>query len=164
MPLLEHSRPTIPSELGDRAADVWEPLLAIADLAGEAWPDRARAAAVALSGGDSNEDLSPGITLLKDIRDVFVEIPGDRMPSVLLVTALIGKEECPWGDLKGKPLDARSLARLLKPFDIRPHGVRLDDGTTPKGYYTQDFVDAWSRYLPESATSATNATRNEAGL
>ena len=164
VPILEHSRPTIPVELGDRAADVWEPLLAIADLAGEAWPDRARAAAIALSGGDSHEDLSPGITLLKDIRDVFEEMSSDRMASALLITALIGKEECPWGDMRGKALDSRSLARLLKPFDIRPHGVRLEDGTTPKGYYMQDFIDAWSRYLVESATSATNATRNEAGL
>ena len=160
VPLLEQSRPTIPPELGDRAADVWEPLLAIADLAGEAWPDRARAAAVALSGDGSNEDISPGVSLLNDIREVFVEMSSDRMPSASLVSALIGKEECPWGDLKGKPLDARSLARLLKPFDIRPHGLRLEDRTTPKGYYIRDFADAWSRYLPASATSATG---NEAG-
>ena len=65
--------------------------------------------------------------------------------------------------MKGKPLDARSLARLLKPFDIRPHGLRLEDGITPKGYYIRDFADAWSRYLPASATSATSATGNEAG-
>src|SRR6478609_7708388 len=28
------ARPAIPSELGDRAADIWEPLLVLADLAG----------------------------------------------------------------------------------------------------------------------------------
>jgi hypothetical protein len=32
--------------LEDRAADTWEPLIAIADLAGDGWPARARTAAV----------------------------------------------------------------------------------------------------------------------
>ena len=40
------SRPALPDELDDRAQDCWEPLLAIADLAGGDWPDRARAAAI----------------------------------------------------------------------------------------------------------------------
>jgi hypothetical protein len=45
------ARPRLPEELSDRQQDVWEPLLAIADLAGGSWPERARAAAVALSTG-----------------------------------------------------------------------------------------------------------------
>ncbi|MCH8208823.1 MAG: DUF3631 domain-containing protein [Nitrospinae bacterium] len=35
---LRDYEPEIPQELGDRQADNWEPLLAIADLAGENWP------------------------------------------------------------------------------------------------------------------------------
>jgi hypothetical protein len=42
--VLKHARPTLPETIGDRQADVWEPLLAIADLAGDPWPARARAA------------------------------------------------------------------------------------------------------------------------
>src|SRR5438477_1505383 len=42
-------RPDIPADLGDRAADCWEPLLSIADLAGGDWYVRARHAAVRLS-------------------------------------------------------------------------------------------------------------------
>lgn len=34
--------PVMPVE--DRAADTWEPLVAVADLAGGAWPEAARAA------------------------------------------------------------------------------------------------------------------------
>jgi hypothetical protein len=40
--------PALPPEIADRDADVWEPLLAVADLIGGEWPQRARAAAVAL--------------------------------------------------------------------------------------------------------------------
>jgi Protein of unknown function (DUF3631) len=49
VPRLADAEPALPEELGDRAQDVWEPLLAIADMAGEVWAARARAAAVALS-------------------------------------------------------------------------------------------------------------------
>jgi len=35
--------------LNDRAGDIWEPLLALADLAGGDWPGKARQAAVALN-------------------------------------------------------------------------------------------------------------------
>ena len=45
---LREARPFLPDELGDRAADVWEPLLAIADEAGDDWPRSARQAACVL--------------------------------------------------------------------------------------------------------------------
>jgi Protein of unknown function (DUF3631) len=41
---LRRARPELPDELDDRAQDIWEPLLAIADLAGGDWPTRARRA------------------------------------------------------------------------------------------------------------------------
>jgi hypothetical protein len=40
--------PDLPREIQDRAADIWEPLIAVADLAGGKWPRLAREAAVAL--------------------------------------------------------------------------------------------------------------------
>ena len=46
---LQHAQPAMPLE--DRAADTWEPLIAIADLAGGHWPDRARAAAPTVTAG-----------------------------------------------------------------------------------------------------------------
>jgi Protein of unknown function (DUF3631) len=42
--------PEIPHGLSDRAADGWEPLLAISDFAGPGWGGRARGAVAALSG------------------------------------------------------------------------------------------------------------------
>jgi hypothetical protein len=59
---LRNGRPEMPSGMGDRAADAWEPLFAIADLAGGDWPRRSRKAALALSGDDVLEDDNIGTT------------------------------------------------------------------------------------------------------
>ena len=40
-------RPVLPKGIWNRDADVWEPLLTVAELAGGHWPERARVAAVA---------------------------------------------------------------------------------------------------------------------
>jgi len=66
---LAEAEPATPVELNDRAADAWEPLLAIADVAGGDWPQRARAAAIALSGKEE-ETVSLDTELLSDIRDL----------------------------------------------------------------------------------------------
>jgi hypothetical protein len=72
-----------------------------------------------------------------------------------LLERLCQRDESPWKDIRGKALDDRGLARMLKPYGIKSRTVRVREGT-PKGYEASDFSDAWSRYL--TATSATNAT------
>ena len=131
----------MPDGITDRAADVWEPLLAIADLAG--WPDRARQAAVAINAARVDRDPSLGIQLLGDCRRVF---RGDRMSSEDLVDALTALDESPWGDLRGRPLDARGLARRLRKYDVKPGTHRFEDSAR-RGYLREDFHDAWQRYL-----------------
>ena len=67
--------PLMPDGITDRAADVWEALLAVADVAGGIWPELSRVAAVALvadlrmAGGNG----SLGVRLLGDLRQVFVD-------------------------------------------------------------------------------------------
>ncbi|MDP9341589.1 MAG: DUF3631 domain-containing protein [Actinomycetota bacterium] len=153
---LTDARPETPTALDDRAADCWEPLVAIADLAGGEWPLRARDAAVVLSTGGSRDDESDGVRLLADIRLVFVEGETDRIPSADLVTALVANEEAPWGawGKNERPLTARVLARLLRRYGIRPSTIWLGIGRTPKGYKRADLDDAWARYLPQPPTSA----------
>jgi hypothetical protein len=159
LPALAEARPDIPAELDDRAADGWEPLLAIADLAGGDWPHRARRAALALSAGDGREDESLGVRLLCDIRRVFEDKDCDRLSSRKLVDALNGMEEAPWGDLGGRGLNARRLARLLSSYGIRPGPIRLPDGEVAKGYKVEDFANAWDRYTPLlTVTSVTSVT------
>jgi hypothetical protein len=153
---LRDARPELPDELNDRAQDGWEPLLAIADAAGGAWSTMARAAAVSLHG--EHDDADRGAAILHDIASVFDAVDTDRLSSAALVDALNALEESPWG---GWPLEPRGLARLLKPYDVKPRrAIRLKDGSTPHGYMRSDFGDLWVRYLTplQRATNATEAT------
>ena len=147
VPILELTEPNIPEKLNDRAADVWEPLLAISDMAGGEWPTWARQSAIALSGDPVQEDDSLGVTLLKDIQRVFTDKKVDRLFSVDLASALVEFEESPWLDIRGKPLNANGLAKRLKPFNIKPEQMRIAESST-KGYQREDFLDAWERYTP----------------
>jgi hypothetical protein len=165
-PRLEAARPDLPAELDDRAQDAAEPLLAIADLAGGDWPDRARRAIVELHGGREIDDESSGVRLLSDIQAVFEDRDTDRLASSTLLEALHGLDEAPWADWYGKPLSARALARMLKPYGVHSRTVRLDDDSTPKGYLREQFETPWSRYLPTSPLSKRHnaTTRSQSGI
>lgn len=155
--------PDLPEGVIDRRAEAWEPLLAIADLAGGDWPSRARVAAVADVAAHRGRDTSLGIRLLGDLRAIF----GDRehMSTEDIIKALVHLEDAPWSDLRGKAIDSRGLAMRLKRYGIIPKNVRTGPTTTPKGYKREDLYDAWKRYLPThplgAATSATSATNIE---
>jgi hypothetical protein len=142
---------TVPETLNDRAADSWEPLLAVADAAGGAWPARARLAAVSLSA-DEDSPTSVGMRLLAEIRDVFGD--ADHLSTTDLLDRLHDLEEAPWGDWYGKPLTARGLAKLLEPYRVLPTLRRLA-GERRRGYFAADFADAWERYVPLSETVTT---------
>jgi hypothetical protein len=146
--------PAMPSEIHDR--DVWEPLIAVADAVGGSWPERARAAAVALVAESKDGESSLGIRLLADLRMVFDD--EEQMTSRDIIRGLVDLEEAPWGDLKGKPLDERGLANRLRAYGVKSKTIRVGTAT-PKGYRREDLHDVWLRYLPLSpAKSTTNAT------
>ncbi len=156
--------PEMPAGVEDRNADIWEALLAVADVAGGDWPGRARVAAVALVADPRGRAPSLGVMLLRDLRSVFKHAGTDRLSTEQVIERLLKLDESPWADLRGKPLDARGLARRLNKYDISPKVIRIGEDT-PRGYEATDLVDAWARYLdptpppPEgSATSATSAT------
>jgi Protein of unknown function (DUF3631) len=54
------AEPEMPAGIEDRAADCWEPLLAIAGEAGDDWPKRAQAAATYLTRRSIDESLTAG--------------------------------------------------------------------------------------------------------
>jgi hypothetical protein len=140
--------PAMPDGVEDRDADLWEPLLAVADLAGGGWPARARVAAVALVADSRGSTPSLGVRLLGDLRAVFGA--ADQLTTAAVLEALRGLEEAPWGELEGKPLSARGLASLLGAYGVRSQVIRVG-GKTPRGYPRGAFVDAWARYLPPPA-------------
>jgi hypothetical protein len=151
--------PDMPAGIEDRDADVWESLLAIADAVGGEWPKRARVAAVALVAESRQSTPSLGIRLLADLKKVFGE--NEVMATAAILDSLHALDESPWGDLRGKPLDARGLANYLRQYEVTSQSVRVG-GWHGKGYQRSDLWDAWSRYLPlspnESGTSGTAGT------
>jgi hypothetical protein len=157
--VLKDAEPELPVGVTDRAADIWEPLLAIAELAGDTWKARADQAATTIVAGRVAEDASIGVRLLADLRVLYQG--HDRMSSKALCEQLNGLEESPWGGWHaGNGIGQRDLAKRLKPYGIESKDVRLPDGTHPKGYLREDFEDAWARYLRHgSATGATSATQ-----
>ncbi len=151
---LEDARPVMPEGVTDRAADVWEPLLAIADAAGGEWPARARAACVECLAAKRDREPSLGLRLLADLRDLFGE--SEALPTDDILKRLQALEEAPWGDLRGKPLDARRLARMLGKYAAKPAVIRLG-AITLRGYRRGDLADAWGRYLPPALPPAREA-------
>jgi hypothetical protein len=141
IPELAGAFPEIPDELGDRAADCAEPLLAIADYAGGPWPADARKSLVALQGGQSIEDESVSGRLLHDVRTVFGD--RDRISSKELLQGLHELEEAPWADWFGRPLTAAKLNKLLHDFSIHSRDVRFDERSL-KGFHRKQFEDAWA--------------------
>ena len=141
------AEPHIPGALFNRTADNWHALLAIADVAGGEWPERARRAAAHLAGSNG-DDQSILAILLADIRTVFVARGIDRagaLPSADLVAALVEMEGHPWADMRGgRPLNKDVLARLLKPIRIVPVQHRVGDRRA-RGYQPFQFDDAWER-------------------
>jgi hypothetical protein len=137
----------MPDGIVDRAADVWEPLIAIGDHAGDPWSARLRAAAVHITGQRTERDPSLGIQLLRDIRAVFNRIKVDRLPSADLARHLTDIEGAPWASLRGAPIDAQGIAKRLKPYDVRPGSHWFGDASG-RGYLREDFHDSWQRYLP----------------
>jgi len=155
---LSGSWPELPPEIQDRDADVWEPLIAIADAAGGDWPKRARAAAVELVRAGKERDASIGVRLLADLRTIFGV--SEALSTKEILRRLIELDESPWGDIKGRQLDDRGLAQRLRHYGIKSKNLKLD-GSVVKGYSSLDLHDAWERYLPaladKSAKSATSA-------
>ncbi len=149
LPELEKAEPATPLE--DRAADTWEPLLAVADLAAGDWPGLARHAAVALTADrDQAAAVSDRIRLLADCRAAFGA--ADALPTTVLITRLRADPEAPWSDHGPAGLTPMRLATLLRDYDIRSANIRFGEPIGQvKGYYRADFTDAWARYCPPPA-------------
>jgi hypothetical protein len=135
----------LPDGIEDRAADIWEPLILIGDAAGPRWSERIRTAATSLVGEAKSTGESLGIRLLADLRTIFAGKAA--MSTVDILHELNGMDDAPWGDLRGKPMDARGLSQRLRRYNVGSKTVRLGEHTA-KGYAAEDLHDPWVRYLP----------------
>jgi len=137
--------PVLPEGVYNRLADNWRPpLFAVAEIAGGEWPARGVTAFRSLVRTDDVDVEGIGVTLLRDIREVF---KGEEMLTRELIEDLGKLEESPWKDYgHGKPITMRQLANLLKPYGVRSRDVHLN-GEHAKGYRRADFQRAFKSYL-----------------
>lgn len=158
--------PSLPDGVVDRSAEIWEPLVAIADAAGGEWPERARQACAHFVL-KSSQPVTNGVRLLADLRTIYDRHNATRLATKALLADLTELEDAPWGDLdgRGKQLDGRRLAAELARYGIAPVAFKDDSDTTVKGYVTYatnrtksqkaqvGLSDAWDRYLPNAASA-----------
>lgn len=136
---LEFAAPECPVQ--DRAADVWEPLLSIAEMAGEDWAERARKACKELTDQRKpTAHVSPGVRLLTELRPMFTRDKPVRFTSEILESLESAEEPM--------RLTPRGLASILREYGVSPTTVRNGDDVQ-KGYKADDLETAWDRYLPK---------------
>jgi hypothetical protein len=155
-PLLEkqiNRRGDLPGlkDLNNRAYDLAKPYAIIAlvadqqasgNVAGGAWFERA-VSAIKTVVANRTETEAKHIQLLRDIKTVFDQTKEEALLSKELLTQLKQLDESPWDDLT-----ERTLAKMVKPFEVKPKVLRLGE-KTPRGYRRQWFEDSWKRYLEE---------------
>jgi hypothetical protein len=142
---LEKAEPVLPIE--DRAADVWEPLIALADAAGARWPGLARTAALALTKAAEDHSIDDALAtrFLVDIRSVFITENVSMLTSRALVEQLCRLQDSPW---EAFGLTPSKLAHRLRPYDVKPEQIRIGDKQL-RGYTFDSLTDTFDRYLPQ---------------
>lgn len=144
--------------LDDRAADNWWPLLAIASAAGGDWEERASRAAASLSG-ETEDSQEIAIALLRDILRAFEDSGAAEMHSEDLLRSLVAMPESAWATWHhGRPMTAKALANLLRPFGIRSQQIKIES-VNRNGYMRSQFIGEWDRYCVSSTESTPSQTR-----
>jgi hypothetical protein len=147
----------LPNGVVDRAAEIWEPLIAVADAAGGHWPETARKACVELCKVAADRRVSLTIRLLSDTRIIFGD--ADALHTETILERLTHGDEhgldadAPWAELHGRPLGVRGLASMLKEHGVKPVKVKIA-GRSLQGYRREHLWDSWMRYLPDTPDRA----------
>lgn len=165
--VLDHARaiaegqPKIPADLNDRAADIWEPLLRLADLASGSWPARARQAALRLTAGA--HENSPISALLLDILSLMTQARLERVSSHVLIEVLRKLPGRRWSeDLRESEITERWLAGQLRPYGVQPRTLRIGPEQA-KGYTLEDLRELFVRYVPKVELEALGFRANGMG-
>lgn len=121
--------PTMPSNVKHRDADVWEPLVMLADAAGGEWPERIRKAA----------------TILVDRQDVKEEVPVGTKLVQTLARLLKESEKVPMDVVADElRLTPRALGKVAREMGLDPSPIGRVDGKSAKGFTREQYSDAFS--------------------
>lgn len=160
--------PALPDALGDREQDNFEPLLQIASVAGDHWPDTALNAALRLSGA-TQTPISSANELLADIQEVFEAKQVIKITTTELINTLCEDTEKSWATYnRGKQLSPKQLSNKLKGYGITSKTIRINPYETAKGFEADQFNDAFARYLtdplnlPSQSNNSLEANNHEA--
>ncbi len=147
--MLDSEEFEMPEDITDRNHDKWEPMLAVADVAGGDWPKRGREAAMHfIDTHEESNTSTTGAQLLRDIREAFGD--AEQVPTEWLLETLWANADTMWNSIQ---LTNRTLANKLKVYGVQPEKNPLwfydDNGekTQRRGYKRSAFEDAWVRYL-----------------
>lgn len=118
------SFPELPDGVKNRDAEIWESLVAVADLAeGSDWGDRIRKAAVVLTNRtDVTEAVPAGTQLVKVLARLFKET--DKVTQDQVAT------ELGWS--------SREVGKLSREMEMPPLGFRID-GISVKGFRREQY-------------------------
>lgn len=136
----------------DRMQDNFTPLTRIAAALGGPWPDRMVTAYAAKAQVRDDDSEATNIMLLRDVWSLFESNPHQRTRSSSeLVEHLLGMDDRPWPEYRhGRPLTASTIARMLRPFDIKSSNIRTGMSVV-KGYHRDNVKAAFDRYAAPPA-------------
>ena len=147
----------------DRMAELLMPLQAVLQVAAPELLGFLESYAVGLDKREE-DTTSPGVQLLAACREIMMEsrtvMTTGFIPTKMLLKSLIQRDWEPWCHFNhGREMTPHALGNLLRSFGIRPG--RNQEKTT-RGFFVQDFQEAWDRYLPplppEEASKASKAS------
>ncbi len=125
-------------------------LLALAEIIGGHWPQKARDALMEIFDDYNKSQVSP-TQLLYDIRGVFARRGNqERLFTAELLEDLHDLDDRTYYEWtkKGDPMTAHALSAILrKHFGIYSRSQRRGQEKL-RGYQLSDFLEAWERYLP----------------
>lgn len=135
--------------LSNRDADNYEPLLAIATLAGGAWVDRITNAARILTESDQ-DNRSVGVDLLDACRTVFDTLADDKISSARLIVEICNDSESRFATYnRGREMTVKQMSRCLGEYGVRSKTIRLRSGETLRGFERDQFTEAFEAYLDD---------------
>lgn len=145
--------------VSDRASDTYEPLLVIAQLAGQRWHGEIVEAATKLCSYENTEPEAA--SLLLDIMAVFIFRQTQRLFTRDLVVSLKGKSGWMAYDVTSRyQVSELSIAKVLRNYGIRPTTVRMGPDVS-RGYKWEQFREALEHYVPKKEVQSKLAELKE---
>lgn len=147
---LENCRPIYLEGLNDRAKDIWQPILAIAEYAGSDWLEMAKHAALEISGKEVDVQSKESVMLAAISKAVSLK-KVKRITVHELMDLIADDSEVEWSPYsKTRDLKSREMTKILRKFGVHSKTIRVgaagSEGTA-KGYSVDQFGDVFSRYV-----------------